>query len=236
MEKKVEFKSGKEILRGSLFVPAGEGPFPGVIFFHGSESNRKSSLPVAQELSDKGYLCLAFDFSGHGESDGRFEDLTYRKILLDGQAALDFINKQNADKNRIGIKGSSMGAYVAGSMLLNNNIKSVIFSVPAAFGEIDLKIVDLIKRGKEYLNDKTYWEKSISLEGVRKFKGTVLVIRNELDGLLSKEMVESYYNEATNSKRKELFILKGARHSTYDNPEARKVQHKLAVDWFLETL
>jgi len=27
---------GKDTLRGSLFIPDGKGPFPGVIFFHGS--------------------------------------------------------------------------------------------------------------------------------------------------------------------------------------------------------
>jgi len=34
----VEFKVGKDTLRGSLFIPDGKGPFPGVIFFHGSGS------------------------------------------------------------------------------------------------------------------------------------------------------------------------------------------------------
>ena len=237
MEKKIEFKSGKNILRGSLFVPKGKGPFPGVIFFHGSESDRQGALPICEVLSSKGFMCLAFDFSGHGESDDKFKNLTHRQVSNDGQAALDFIYKQHVDKSRIGLRGSSMGGYVAASLLLKYDIKSLLLNVPAAYGYPDEKMVDLdAKGGNKYLNDRKNWINSETYEGIRKFKGSLLVMRNEFDEILSKDMVETYFKEANNAKVKKLYVLKGAKHSTHDNPKAKEKQRKMTIDWFLKTL
>ena len=46
MEKQVEFKVGDEVIRGSLFAPVEEGPFPGVVFYHGRGSSRKRYLEI----------------------------------------------------------------------------------------------------------------------------------------------------------------------------------------------
>src|SRR3989338_4375191 len=64
MEKKVEFKVGDDILRGSLFTPVGQGPFPGVVFFHGRGSSRGRYLEISKRLAEKGFMALAFDFRG----------------------------------------------------------------------------------------------------------------------------------------------------------------------------
>lgn len=236
MERKVEFKVGKEILRGSMFIPQGKGPFPSVVFYHGSRSDRKKNFPIARDLSSKGFICLCFDFRGHGESDGNFENLNFGNFIEDGQAALDFLREQNVDKERIGIRGSSLGGYVAASLLSKNEIKSLVLNVPAAFVDPAMTIIESEQKGKKFLNNRSNWFKSISYNGIREFKGSLLVIRNELDGLLVPEMVEAYFNEAINVKRKELYLLKGASHSIHDNPEAIKIVHKLIVDWFLKTL
>ena len=234
--RQVEFKSGKNTLRGSLFVPIGNGPFPGIIFFHGSESDRQGALPICEKLLNKDYLCLAFDFSGHGESDDKFENLTYSQVSNDGQAALDFIYKQNIDKNRIGFRGSSMGGYVAASLVKKNDIKSLLLSVPVAYAYPNEKMVDSIDKGNKYLNDEKNWIKSETLNCIKKFKGSLLVVRNEFDEILLKEMVESYFNEASEVKMKKLYLLKGAKHSTHDNPKAKEKQQRIAVEWFLKTL
>jgi dienelactone hydrolase len=46
----VEFKVGEDTLHGTLFIPDGKGPFPAVIFFHGSGSTRARYLPMAESL------------------------------------------------------------------------------------------------------------------------------------------------------------------------------------------
>ena len=118
MEKQVEFKSGKETLRGSLFIPKGKGPFPGVIFFHGRGSDRKNYLGMGKNLSENGVITLAFDFRGCGDSEGDFKNQTHRMGIEDAEGGLKFVLSQNTDKNRIGLLGSSFGGYCA-AMLVN---------------------------------------------------------------------------------------------------------------------
>ena len=95
MEKKVEFKVGYETLLGSLFVPSGKGPFPGVLFFHGRGSDRIRYVPMAKKLSEHGIMGLAFDFRGCGESDGEFKNQSHKMGVEDAVAGLEFLLSQN---------------------------------------------------------------------------------------------------------------------------------------------
>ena len=99
--RQVEFKVGNETLRGSLFVPKGKGPFPGVVFYHGRGSSRKRYLEISKRLEESGIMAFAFDFRGCGESDGVFKDQTQRMGIDDARAGLEFLLGQNVDKNRM---------------------------------------------------------------------------------------------------------------------------------------
>ena len=136
MEKKVEFKVGDDILRGSLFTPVGQGPFPGVVFFHGRGSSRGRYLEISKRLAEKGFMALAFDFRGCGESDGNFPDQTQRMGIDDARAGLEFLLSQNVDKNRIGVMGTSFGGFVTAIIVPEFEfIKSIVLRVPAIFPE-----------------------------------------------------------------------------------------------------
>src|SRR5688572_30743095 len=70
-------------LAGLLHLPAGrESPAgcPTVVLCHGMESTKEGTKhqALAARLTALGYVCLRFDFSYVGESEGRFEDLTIR--------------------------------------------------------------------------------------------------------------------------------------------------------------
>lgn len=155
MKKQVEFKVGNKVLRGTLFIPSGKGPFPGVVFYHGRGSKRARYLPMAESLSQKGMLTLAFDFRGCGESDGDFADQTHRMGVEDAKAGLNFLLSQNVDKGRMGIQGSSFGGYVTG-MLLNNYdfIKSVVLRAPAAYSDLMLDTTVKASEEKNFFGKK----------------------------------------------------------------------------------
>ncbi|MBI4098074.1 MAG: alpha/beta fold hydrolase, partial [Candidatus Levybacteria bacterium] len=146
--RQVEFKVGHETLRGSLFIPKGNGPFPGIVFYHGRGSSRKRYLPMAKRLARAGILALAFDFRGCGKSDGVFEQQTQRMGIDDAKAGLNFLLEQNVDKERIGIMGTSFGGFVT-AILMNefDYIKSLVLRVPAIFPEeiMDINVDDLRK-------------------------------------------------------------------------------------------
>lgn len=236
MEKKVEFKSGREILKGSLFVPEGKCPFPGVVFFHGRGSDRARYLPMAKYLSDKGMITLAFDFGGCGESTGIFADQTHRMGVEDGKSALNFLLSQNIDKTRIGIQGTSFGGYVTG-MILNDYdfIKSVVLRVPASYSDELLDTTVTAKDENDFFSKKENWINASSYKGISKFTGNLLVIKSKNDEIVQSEVVDKYFDDAKRAKNKKM-IIQNAGHSFRTDPEGLKEFYRFTQDWFLETL
>lgn len=236
MERKIEFKVGKETLRGSLFVPEGKGPFPGVVFYHGRGSSRKRYLEISKQFAEKGIMALAFDFRGCGESDGIFKEQTQRMGIDDARAGLEFLLKQNVDKNRIGVMGTSFGGFVAAILMAEfDSVKSLVLRAPAIFPEeiMDINVADL--RVYSYI-DRKKWLNSIAYNGISKFKGNLLVIQSEKDDVVKDWIVKNYYDRAENALKRELFVQKGAGHSLHATPDSLKEFYELTFNWFLETL
>ena len=85
-----------------------EGPVEGtVIFLHGRNQNRDTSVVVAQRLVPLGYNVLAYDSRAHGESGGRYTTFGYYE-KRDVSRAIDFLGV-----DRVFLAGVSLGAAVA---------------------------------------------------------------------------------------------------------------------------
>ena len=56
----------------TVYTPVGQGPFPAVMLFHGIGGNRQSLASTATVFASEGYVVLASDFRGHGQSGGLF--------------------------------------------------------------------------------------------------------------------------------------------------------------------
>ena len=236
MKKQVEVKVGNETLRGSLFIPKGKGPFPGVIFYHGRGSSRKRYLVISKRLAKKGIMALCFDFRGCGVSDGVFKNQTQRMGIDDARAGLEFLLSQNVDRKRIGIMGTSFGGFVAAILMSEfDYIKSLILRAPAIFPEeiMDINVDDL--RAYSYI-EKEKWLSSIAYDGISKFKGNLLVIQSEKDEVVHDWIVQNYFDRAENATKKELYVQKGAGHSLHATPDLLKEFYELIFDWFVKTL
>jgi putative redox protein len=102
-------------LAGLLHVPPGVGPATGpvMVLCHGMESTKEGTKhqALAARLAALGYLCLRFDFSYVGESDGKFEDLTISGEVDDLGGVVDFLTARGA--TTFGLVGSSLGGTVA---------------------------------------------------------------------------------------------------------------------------
>jgi dipeptidyl aminopeptidase/acylaminoacyl peptidase len=112
-EEIVAFQNARgQKLAGILHHPATQ-PVAAVILCHGMESSKESEkiVRLSRQLSDRGILALRFDFAGSGESEGKFEDLTYSGEVEDLHAAYNLVLQYRPKK--IGIFGSSMGGTVA---------------------------------------------------------------------------------------------------------------------------
>jgi pimeloyl-ACP methyl ester carboxylesterase len=93
-----------------LGEPAVDGSRPGLVWLCGLKSEMASLKATA--LSDwareKGLGCLRFDYSGHGQSEGRFEDGTVSRWLEEARAVFSELTQGPQI-----LVGSSMGGYIA---------------------------------------------------------------------------------------------------------------------------
>ena len=83
---------------------------PSLMFLSGFKSEMRAvkAGAVAQWAGERGIGCLRFDYSGHGQSEGRFEDGTVSRWLEETQAAF----RQLTEGPQVLI-GSSMGGHIA---------------------------------------------------------------------------------------------------------------------------
>ncbi|MFQ6090480.1 MAG: alpha/beta hydrolase family protein, partial [Candidatus Bipolaricaulia bacterium] len=122
-EEDVYFESGGYRLAGTVSVPKGRGPWPGVVVNGGSgpqdrDGNSKFlKLSIykrlAHFLSEHGFVVLRFDKRNVGESEGNFNAVRLEDYVNDLTAAAQFLAGQSyVDPERIGLIGHSEGGVI----------------------------------------------------------------------------------------------------------------------------
>ncbi len=116
-DERIAFTSARGFaLVGRLILPTSLGRHPTVVFAHGRGSGKDSprNVAVAEALRDRGFAAFLFDFTGHGESEGKPDDSTQQQQVHDLAAALDTLAKiDDVDARGLGVVGASSGAAVA---------------------------------------------------------------------------------------------------------------------------
>jgi alpha-beta hydrolase superfamily lysophospholipase len=95
-------------LAASVVTPGGS-PERGVVLVHGGGVTREEGgffTRLAAGLADAGVASLRFDLRGHGESEGRQEDLTLATILNDIGVALTSVQEATG-ASRLSLLGAS---------------------------------------------------------------------------------------------------------------------------------
>lgn len=96
------------IRRIALRRRAGSGPT--LVWLGGFRSDMRATKATAIDAAAQagGFSCLRFDYGGHGESGGRFEDLSISTWLEDALAVIE-----NFGGEKPVLVGSSMGGWIA---------------------------------------------------------------------------------------------------------------------------
>lgn len=167
MKHDTHYKSGKKIffkkynlkLAGLIFFPKNfdeNKKYPAIVIVHpgGGVKEQCSSL-YAWNLSQRGYITLAYDASHQGESEGlpRFlEDPTSR--VEDIRSAIDYLTTLNyVNENKIGALGiCAGGGYAINAAQSDSRIKSVA-------GISTWDVGDSAKNGFPGVNIKNYMQK-----------------------------------------------------------------------------
>jgi pimeloyl-ACP methyl ester carboxylesterase len=107
---------------------AGRGP--GLVWFGGFKSDMTGTKAehLSRWAAETGRAFLRFDYSGHGASDGRFEDGTISAWLADALAAFDHLTAGPQI-----LIGSSMGGWIAALLALRRpeRVTGAVFIAPA---------------------------------------------------------------------------------------------------------
>ena len=206
IEETVTFRTSRGLkLSGALLAPD-EKLRDVVIFAHGTGSSKSSrrNRGIAEALLDAGIASFLFDFTGHGESDGLFEQSTQDQQFDDLVSALDWVDSQVFVETRfIGINGSSTGGTAAIRAAAEDpRIQVMVLRVPRNY--VILQYVPLVE-------------------------APTLILQGSEDDIVLPEAKEIY--EALTCP-KELHIVKGAGHLFDEQPRYTREMVAATCDWF----
>jgi len=102
-------------LSGSLFLPDGVGPFPAVLWVHGSGPRERLAYGAlhVEDLVRRGIAVYSYDKRGVGESDGACCPVHFDLLARDVLANVEALRALSAvDPDRIGLLGVSQAGWV----------------------------------------------------------------------------------------------------------------------------
>jgi pimeloyl-ACP methyl ester carboxylesterase len=198
VEQEVSFESlaAGVTLAGTLTMPKGAGPFPGILLIAGSGpqdrdnslANHRPFLVIADALTRRGFTVLRYDKRGVGNSTGHTDAATTMDLAADAAAALGYLkSRKDVDPARIGLLGHSEGAIIAPYLAKNSKEVAwlVLLAAPATAGEETLlNQSEMIGRASGLSDDQL--EASLGFD-----KAAYALVRQEKDPtILSQKLVK----------------------------------------------
>lgn len=137
---KIMIPGSRGLLAATLEKPAlkAEEKCPIVIICHGFGGNRDrgTTCMIGQQLPAKGIATLRFDFNGHGESEGRMQDMTVLNEIEDAKCVYQYVSTLPfVDTDKIAILGASQGGVVTSMTageLGHKKLAATVLLCPAA--------------------------------------------------------------------------------------------------------
>jgi pimeloyl-ACP methyl ester carboxylesterase len=200
-------------MNGLIYLAAGNGPHPLVIFLHGFPGNERN-LDLAQAVRRAGYDALYLDYRGNWGSGG---DFSFANALDDVSAILSWSRtpaiaaKYHIDPRRIALVGHSLGGWLA-LMSAPNEPANVCVAALAAWnigwaGARFSAHPDELKSNLDYFRDVT------SPGGP---------IHGDADSLIAQMSDESrrwnYLTHAASISTHAILLVSAARDSPDENP------------------
>ena len=241
MKKKIFFKNSKgNKLCGILSNPTSQKEKPIIILCHGFSTSKEGRTYVSLEeiLNDEGISTFRFDFFGHGESEGKFEEITAFEAVDDIQKAIKFLRESGYKK--IGLVGSSFGGMAsiieAGKtddlyiLALKSPVSDYMALIHSRVDEQDIKgweekgIIDVTGVDGETRKLKYSFyeeaEKIKAYEAAQNIKVPALIVHGDEDETVPIEQSRKMASLIQNCR---LEIIEGADHKYSDTSHFEKM-------------
>ena len=183
--KPVSYKSGDETVSGTLYTPAGKGPFPALIVIHEWWGLNDWVKEQASKLADQGYAALAIDLyrgkvattpdMAHEIMRGVPEDRAARDL----QAAFDYLaSEPSVKKDRIGSIGWCMGGgYSLDVALTEPTLAATVIN----YGHLATDSAALKKINAPILGNFGGQDRGITPDDVKKFQQSLQQLGKKID-------------------------------------------------------
>jgi len=235
----LSFPSGKNTLRGTLYVPTRYTT--AVILLHGFPGDSSGGTDRrARALAQAGFLAMRFDFTGCGHSSGKHEERLISQDLRDTRAAIDFLTA-HAEFDKLVLFGHSTGAIDAALYAhTDKRVNALILSAGVANLERAVnydftpnQVRDFWTRGStrtlwplEWTGKpgkivKAHYDEFFTLNisaALKKFHKPLLIVHGSNDEAVPVTEAHELYTIA--NKPKKLAIIKGADHRFKKNTAA----------------
>src|SRR3989338_7182504 len=225
---------------------------PVIIFFHGFSSSKESSIYIKlEEMLNKNKIdTFRFDFYGHGESEGKFEDITISEAVDDILNAIKLLKKKGYKK--IGLVGSSFGGMAI--LVAASKTKGLyVLALKAPVSDYLGKIISQITRypvkewkekgyiyyqrldGRKLKLNYSFFEDANKVSGyscAKKIKIPTIIIHGDKD--LSVPLEQSN-KTASLIKNCRLKIIKGGDH-IFSNPNDFELSLRLIYEFIIKNI
>ncbi len=236
-------------LSAVIQTPKGKFFYPMVMILHGLTGNKDATLVknIADDLEAQGIASIRFDFNGHGESDGNFQDMTVLNELEDARHVYEYVRDMRGVTS-VSIAGHSQGGVVASMLageLGQKKIKAIALMAPAAVLRDNARAGEIFGTNYDAENPPEYvevWEHKIGrnyiktaqtlqiYETAEKFQGPALIVHGSADDVVHYGYGFRYHDIYKGS---EIKILQGFDHGfTQDE----KLTAEIVADFFARQL
>ncbi len=259
-EERIFYKNGNEKIAAVLHTP-NKPSKKAVVLLHGFRGDKDGECGtdvyplLARSLCKEGFNVLRFDCRGTGESDGKFEDMTFMSEASDLKKSIDFMRSKENDK--IAVVGASFGGGVT-LLAYDKSIDCVILWYPLIYVERSnsLKFLHSVKKeleekgkvlttsssGKKFWVGKYLyeeWQKVDPSKKLKTIKCPVLIVTGTNDHALPPDVAEKAMSQIKSPKK--LIVVKGAYHCWKDFDGKPIETYKLkairdTTDWIKKNL
>jgi len=223
------------------------------VLCHGFLSGKNSSTnkTLTHILTARGIATFRFDFFGHGESDGPFEQITNTLAVDQAHATIDFVRRKGY--RRIGLMGSSFGGLVAtltaaqrtdlACLALKCPVVDFAEELRLEFGDTEMakwKSTDTVPNimgGSERVPLRyAFYEdcvRQIAYEPARSITALTVIVQGDKDEHVPLHQSQRLYDAL--QVKKHLELIPGADHQFTKGADFTRMTTMIA-DWLMEHL